>query len=131
MRKTIVAISNGTELRTYAPYVYNGSEWVKVFPKVYDGGWKDIGGTGFLMWNFLEHTGLYYNSTENIMVREPLTTNRFITQDNKRYTVKAVVTSETKPDMPITIKTFHGGNLLASTLDKLKDSNGRMLVVNN
>lgn len=131
MRKTVMAISNGTELRTYAPYVYNGSEWVKVFPKVYDGGWKDIGGTGCFMWNFLENTGLYYNSTENIMVREPLIINRLITSDNKRFSVRAVTTAEMKPDMQLSIKTFRGGNLLASTLDKLKDSNGRMLVVTN
>lgn len=126
-----MAISNGTELKPYAPYVYNGSEWVKVFPKVYDSGWKDIGGNGFFMWNFLENTGLYYNSTENIMVREPLIINRLITSDNKRFSVRAVTTAEMKPDMQLSIKTFHGGNLLASTLDKLKDSNGRMLVVSN
>ena len=128
MIKSVVAISNGTELKPMTPYVYNGTAWVKVFPKVYIDGWKDIGGTGFLMWNFLEHSGLLYNSTDNILVRNPLEITRFLTSDNKVFNSPSVVSSN-PVNMRLTTRPFYGKTLIDNQSKTLKESQNKTWVV--
>ena len=56
MRKPVVGIATNTT-GTYAeavPYVYNGTSWVLAYPKVYNGGWQQVGGAGTLHVYFLD-----------------------------------------------------------------------------
>lgn len=46
-------------------------------------GWKGIGGAGTLFYNFLEHTGLNYNSTEEILIREEEEHDRWLDKNGK------------------------------------------------
>lgn len=85
MRQSVVAIydNNKNDFVPAVPYVYNGTSWVPLRGKVYNSGWKDIGGAGELFYYFLEHTGLNYDSTDNLLVREHNDRDRWIDRDGK------------------------------------------------
>lgn len=72
MQNPIVGVYDATsgEFIRGFPYIYNGTTWERVLPKVYIAGWQDIGGAGELFYKFLEYGGNYYNSTDQILVRE-------------------------------------------------------------
>lgn len=139
MIKSVIGVYQNGEYKPMTPYIYNGTSWVKVFPKVYIDEWKDIGGSGFLMWNFLENGGDFYNSTENILVRDRLEINQFLTSDNKVLNVKSVIPIDNSglmsgvPDDPtnmrFTIAWKEYKRLIDSSNNILKDSNGKELVV--
>ena len=73
-----------SEWKWAVPYVWDGSAWKRVIPYVYNNNtWQILSGAGQIVYNFLESTGLTYNSTANIMVREDTVYDRWLDKDNK------------------------------------------------
>lgn len=69
MKKSVIGIYSNGNFIEGVPYIYTGTKWEHARPHIYSSGWKTIGGAGTLCYNFLEKNGLYYNSTEQILVR--------------------------------------------------------------
>ena len=64
MQHVIIGIydPNAEEYVRGVPYLYNGTSWEKILPKVYSSGaWKDIGGAGEFFYKFLEPDNDWYN----------------------------------------------------------------------
>ena len=73
-----------SEWKWAVPYVWDGSAWKRVIPYVYNNNtWQILSGAGQIVYNFLESTGLTYNSTANIMVREDEVYDRWLDKDSK------------------------------------------------
>lgn len=112
------------------PYVYNGTAWEKVLPKVYISGWKDIGGAGTLFYNFIEHGGNYYNETEHLLVREG-NYDRWVGSDGQPIVVTDNKVTTGDPAQAYYVFKHVGGRLTLQDSDSknLKDSDGRELKV--
>ena len=64
MQHAIIGIydPNTGEYVRGVPYLYNGTSWEKILPKVYsNNAWKDIGGAGEFFYKFLEPDNDWYN----------------------------------------------------------------------
>lgn len=83
MKRSVVGIYTNGEYVKAIPYIYDGEQWVSVKPSVYMDEWRGIGGAGTLFYNFLEHTGLNYNSTDNVLIREEEKHDRWIDKNGK------------------------------------------------
>ena len=83
MKKSVVGVYNNGNFISAIPYIYNGEQWVYAKPYFYITGWQEVGGAGALFYNFLEHTGLNYNSTEEILVREEEEHDRWLDKNGK------------------------------------------------
>lgn len=133
MRRSVVAVydSNKQDYVKAIPYIYNGTEWVPVRGKIYyDSAWQDIGGAGELFYNFLEQEGNYYNSTDNILVREGAY-DRWVDKNGQPIMVtdNNVTTGDPAHAYYVFEHTVERLTLQDSDLKNLKDTDGRQLIV--
>lgn len=71
MKPPIVALYNNG-FKKAIPMVYNGMDWVRATPYIYDAGWQPAGSAGTLMVKFVDSNGneLYTSNGELFLVRE-------------------------------------------------------------
>ena len=130
MRKSVIGVAINGAVEQTIPYVYDGTKWVHIRPKIYLAGWQDIGGAGTLFYNFLEHGGNYYNSTDNLLIRPAVEYDQWKDKNgNVIHVTDHNVTTGSNAILTFALKQGTAYSLLDSDSKYLKDSTGKNLSV--
>lgn len=129
MKRSVIGVYTNGEYVKAIPYIYNGEQWVSVKPSIYMDEWRGIGSAGTLFYNFLEHTGLNYNSTEEILIKEEEEYDRWIDKNGKVMNITDhFVTTGSNAILRFVLQKGDSFTLLDSNSNLLKDSSGLQLL---
>ena len=135
MRKAVVGVLINGEFTKAIPYVYDGTQWVHVRPRIYISGWQDVGGAGTLFYRLLEQKegkNVISSQGDNILVREAVEYDSWIDRDGKIMHVTDHKVTEDTDFQPVLRFALREGDqlfLLDSDHNYLQDSTGKSLLI--
>ena len=127
MKRSVIGVYDNGDFIPAIPYIYDGNDWVYAKPYIYMEGWREIGGTGALFYNFLEKTGLYYNSTDSVLVRREENYDNWLDKNNKNMNItdtKVLTGNSTTLHFKLVPREQKFNILKDSAGNILKDTNG-------